>query len=107
MIKKMWAILDKENNSCLSCYRYKPEVSIVFDEDDKIKRKMLGCGNDFYDYNFVYIKPVWVTDRDPFENVREHFHKNYGYKPRLKMYIDLLDMLKKDIKNWDSGEGAG
>lgn len=61
------------------------------------------------------IKPVWVTDRDPFENVRKVLKsyenlitkKGEVYFETAVMPFDkvIANALKKDLKNWDEGAG--
>jgi len=47
------------------------------------------------------IKPVWVTDRDPFENVRKIEAKKEGVvlnnNQRFKHYYNVYQALKKDL----------
>lgn len=81
-IKKMWGVFGE--NEIIKCCALK--------EDAEIENKKYG------EEEFP-VKPVWVTDRDPFENSRKWFKCENDYEtiPKTALELDIA----KDLKNWD------
>jgi hypothetical protein len=82
MVKKMWAIVSKDGFKSVS------------------KEKECTLAMKVATKSDCEIKQVWVTDKDPFENVRAMLLLNHIAGGKLQQKV--ADALKKDIQNFDN-----
>lgn len=80
MIKKMWAVVINK------------VIPVCFDTEREAEEHKKKYGGE--------VKPVWVTDRDPFESIRKELKKKDNYMDNFD-----IEAIQKDLKNWDEGAG--
>lgn len=113
MIKKMWALFDDDLD--ITDISTDGLANIYIDK----KYAERDCNTSVISRNFKIkqtVKPVWVTDKDPFENVRKVYNSS-GFKDldfkniaswenkKVAHYVGccLHGTIQKDLKNWDEG----
>ena len=106
MIKKMWAMKDKKTGEIFAWNdkKYKTNKKCSLFTAGKYWTQNEPAGNTLYEKSENEQVVLFLTDKDPFENVRKLMDDNldYNYNP-----VDLENAILKDKTNFDNLPASG